>query len=60
MEGFERNGITVIYSASELIRGIDILCILIYIGLLRYAAAVVRQLITLSHSSVVFGKKTRF
>jgi hypothetical protein len=60
MEGFERNGITAIYSSSELIRGIDILCILIYNGLLRYAAAVVRQRVNLSYSSVVFEKTTRF
>ena len=59
MEGFERNGITAIYSASGLIRRIDILCILIFNGLLRYAAAVVRQQVNLPYSSVVFEKTTR-
>jgi len=60
MEGFERNGKTAIYSASELTRGIDILRLLIYNGLLRYAIAVVRQQVNLAYSSVVFEKTTRF
>jgi len=60
MEGFERNGKTAIYSASGLIRRIDILRILVYNGLPRYAVAVVRQQVILSHSSVVFEKTTRF
>jgi hypothetical protein len=60
MEGFERTGITAIYSASGLIRRIDILRILIYKGLLRYAVAVVRQQVTVSYSSAVFEKTTRF
>ena len=53
MEGYERNGKTAIYSASGLIRGIDILRILIYNGLPRYAVDVVRQQVNLSHSSLV-------
>jgi len=60
MEEFERNGKTAIYSASGLLRGIDILRIPIYNGLVRYAVAVIRQRVNLSHSSLVFEKTTRF
>jgi len=60
MEGFERNGTTAIYSASGLIRGIDILRIFIYNGLLWCTVVVVRQQVNLSYSSVVFEKTARF
>jgi hypothetical protein len=60
MEGFERTGKTAIYSASRLIHGIDILRILIYNGLVRYAVDLARQQVNPSYSSFVSRKDSTF